>query len=351
MSANTPARSVRQKWLGLLFPGGPPRLWCPPLTHYDRDGAIDRRRIGAHLEFIAPHAKGLLVPGSTGDGWELTPAESREVLEIALDEAARLGLTVLAGALRPDTGDARRSMESDLAFLAERAGPGPVEELLPRSRVCGFAVCPPRGADLAQAEIEAGLAEILSSELPAALYQLPQITRNEISPDSTDRLASRFGNFILFKDTSGFDRVAKSGADLEGVFLVRGAEGGYAEALKPGGGSYDGLLLSTANSFAAPLHRIITLQESGQVGEAARLSARLAALVAELFQLVETVPAGNAFANAGKAADHFMAFGPNAAQAPPPRLHEGIPLPVEVIRAAGDALARAGFMPDKGYLE
>ena len=42
-------------------------------------------------------------------------------------------------------------------------------------------------------------------------------------------LAGEFPNFILFKDTSGADRVAQSGLDLGGVFMVRGAEvGGYS---------------------------------------------------------------------------------------------------------------------------
>jgi hypothetical protein len=36
---------------------------------------------------------------------------------------------------------------------------------------------------------------------------------------------------------------------------------------------------------------------------------------------------------------------------PPPRLHSGSRLPVEVIRATGDILVRLGLMPVKGYLD
>ena len=350
-STDQTAPGIRRRWLGKLFPGGTPKLWCPPLTHYDAEGAIDRRRIGAHLKSISPWVKGLLVPGSTGDGWELTSGESREVLEIALEESRRLGLSVLAGALRPVASEAKSTITQTLAFLKKRAGVDSLDECLLNTHVCGFAVCPPRGRGMEQKEMGTALSEILTLGIPTAVYQLPQITENELSPELAADLAERFGNFILFKDTSGTDVVAKSGCDLRGVFMVRGAEGGYARHLKTGGGAYDGFLLSTANGFARELHQILTSQAAGRPEESNGLSDRLSALVDEIFRLVRDVPAGNAFANAGKAADHFRAYGPKAAGVTPPRLHAGSSLPVEVIRATGDALSRYEMMPAKGYLE
>lgn len=67
--------------------------------------------------------------------------------------------------------------------------------------------------------------------------QLPQVTRNQMSPELVARLARQFAHFLLFKDTSGRDRVAVSGLDFTGVFLVRGMEGEYARWLKAGDGS------------------------------------------------------------------------------------------------------------------
>ena len=61
--------------------------------------------------------------------------------------------------------------------------------------------------------------------MPMAIYQLPRVTQNELSPELARGLGSRFENFILFKDTSGTDRVALSGNSWDRVFLVRGAEG------------------------------------------------------------------------------------------------------------------------------
>ena len=160
-------------------------------------------------------------------------------------------------------------------------------------------------------------AEVLALGRPTALYQLPQVTQNEMSPATIADLAARFPNFILFKDTSGADRVASAGQDVGDVFLVRGAEGDYARWLKAGGGPYDGFLLSTANCFGRELLEVITLANAGRPGEAQSLAERLSAVVKEVFALVASVPDGNAFANANKAMDHFFAHGPRAARRDP----------------------------------
>src|SRR6266403_4900499 len=99
MATEPSTASERAALLSALFPGGVPRLWCPPLTHYDRHGAIDDRRIAAHLRHLAPSVKGVLMPGSTGDGWELTAEESSQVAEIASNEAEKLELRLLIGVL------------------------------------------------------------------------------------------------------------------------------------------------------------------------------------------------------------------------------------------------------------
>src|SRR5205823_10367658 len=118
-----------------------------------------------------------------------------------------------------------------------------------KSRVCGFAVCAPSGKEQTQAEIARGLTSILELGLPTAVYQLPQVTQNEISPGLADSLASRFQNFILFKDSSGADRVVLESKDFSGVCALRGAEGDYTRWFKTAGGPYHGFLLGSANSF------------------------------------------------------------------------------------------------------
>jgi dihydrodipicolinate synthase/N-acetylneuraminate lyase len=337
--------------LGLLFPGGVPQLWCPPLTHYSDDGAIDRARIAAHLKHLSRHVKAFLIPGSTGDGWELNEDEVGEVLDTALAEAKQRNVRVLIGALRPGRGEAKKTIVTTVKWLKARTKANDDSDSMLKSRVCGFAVCPPRGAELSQGEIHAELESILGLGLPVALYQLPQVTQNEMSPELVADLAARFPNFILFKDTSGKDRVAASGL-VKGVFLARGAEGDYARWLQPLG-PYQGWLLSTANCFASQLHRIASnIADPGhKLAEAHAMSMLLSHVVNEAFRLVASVKDGNAFANANKAMDHFFAHGPGGASVSPPRLHAGGRLPKEVIRATGELLANHGLMPKKGYLE
>ncbi len=76
--------------------------------------------------------------------------------------------------------------------------------------------------------------------------------------------------------------MATSGVALDGVSLVRGAEGGYARWTRGGGGPYDGLLLSTANVFAPQLHVILELLAHGRRAEAAELSGRIEAVVCQI---------------------------------------------------------------------
>jgi dihydrodipicolinate synthase/N-acetylneuraminate lyase len=318
--------------------------------------------------------KGLLVPGSTGDGWQMTPGQIREVLTVALEEAQRLGLHALIGALKADAQDALATIRDTSAWLASRTPPEPTTDdrlqvRAPRTThdaqeassatrypspvppVCGFTVCAPRGSKLSQAEINRGLTSILKVGFPTALYQLPQMTQNEISPELASDLSARFENFLLFKDSSGADRIALSGKTLGGVFTMRGGEGDYARWLKVAGGTYDGFLLGSANCFAAELDQVIRHLSAGQREAASELSARLTAAVAATAKLVAGVPSGNPFANANKALDHFFAYGPRAASAVAPRLHGGRSLPGEVVHAAGEILERHRLMPAKGYLE
>ena len=81
------------------------------------------------------------------------------------------------------------------------------------------------------------------------------------------------------------------------------------------------------------------------------MSDRLASMVNEAFRLGANLRDGNSFANANKAMDHFFAHGPRAAGVPPPRLHAGVRLPVEAIRATGELLTQRSLMPAKGYLK
>ena len=342
--------SARRDYLARVFPGGVPTLWCPPLTHYDAQGAVDGKRTTVHLRHLSAYVGGFLIPGSTGDGWELTPGERRRVLAIAIEQAQQLNAQVLMGALHPDSDRARRLIGQDIEWLKALSGASDPATALATTHVCGFTICPPRGEHLTQEEIRRGLDSVLGLGLPVAIYQLPQVTLNEMSPALVANLAETHANFIFFKDTSGLDAVALSGKDLGGVFTARGAEGDYARWLKAAGGPYDGFLLSSANCFARELHQIVSDLRAGRSDAANELSARMSASVTKVMELVRELPYGNAFANANKAIDHFFAHGPEALNVPPPRVHAGASLPVKVLSSTAKVLLEQDLMPAAGYL-
>jgi dihydrodipicolinate synthase/N-acetylneuraminate lyase len=330
--------NLRKELQATIFPGGIPRLWCPTLTHFQAAQQPDGDRIRSHLRSLAARVRGILVPGSTGEGWEMNDRDIRGLLNIVLDAAQESNIQVLIGVLKTNV---------DEMLSCIRA----MDDFLDHPAVVGITVCPPKGADLSQQAIEAGLAAILELGVPTALYQLPQVTQNEMNAETVCTLANRYPNFILFKDTSGADRVAYSGQDLGSVFLVRGAEqGGYAAWPKVGGGRYDGFLLSTANVFSKELDQILQLLNEGDRIAAQSLSEKLVNVVTQAFSLVRELPVGNAFANANKMLDHCMAHGEEAARCDPPILYSGNRLSSNLIESAMQLLQQHSLMPKRGYL-
>jgi dihydrodipicolinate synthase/N-acetylneuraminate lyase len=328
-----------------------PRLWCPPLTHFRPDGGLDAPRIARHLQVLSPYVRGVLVPGSTGEGWDLSDAEVRELLTIVLDAAQPLGISILVGVLRHDPAEMLDVIRSTSDWLCARTSTPAPRAAMSRCGVVGFTVCPPRGAMLGQDALYAALADVLSLEHPTAIYQLPQVTGNEIGPETAARLAAEYANFFLLKDTSGDDRIVRSPCDLQGVFTVRGAEGDYARWVKSGGGPYDGFLLSSANCLARDLAVMMTLLDQGRVDEAQRASDRIAQMVRACFEIVSGHTAANPFTNANKILDHVMAFGRRCLSKPAPCVRGGQRLPIEFVERALDVVTQCDLLPARGYME
>ncbi len=334
MKANAVQRRLLQ---AQQFPTGIPRLWCPMLTHFQAAREPDASRIRAHLDALSAKVHGILVPGSTGEGWEMNDADILALLSIVLDAAQKSGVHVLVGVLKT-------SVEEMLACIDA------MKVVLEHPAVAGLTVCPPKGKELSQQDIHDGLATVLKLGWPTALYQLPQVTQNEMSSETVLALAGEFSNFMLFKDTSGEDRVAQSGLDFGGVFLVRGAErGGYAPWPRTAGGPYDGFLLSTANVFSREMDEMLRLLDEGNIGAAQAMSAKLVGVVGLAFAIVSDFPIGNAFANANKVLDHCMAHGEGALLIDPPMLYSGVRLPKSFIESGLTLLRQHLLLPKIGY--
>ncbi len=346
----------RRDYFSTLFPQGIPTLWCPLISHYSAAGEFDTQRMAAHIEHISPYVQAFLAPGSTGDGWEMSPDERSELIELLLPLAEEVHGHLLVGVLETGRGRAAEAVGSVKATYTPGETPG----------YSGVTVTAPRGGELSQSEIFQELSAVLELGVPTALYQLPQITENEIDACTAEDLAKNYPNFYLFKDTSGHDKVARSGRMPDDLFLVRGAEGSYAEWLKGLGGPYHGFLLSTANNFAPQLARILELStlaatqgaggaHSIEASEAAKeaytISEMLTTVVDAAFQTVNELPFGNPFANANKALDHIMAHGEGFETVQPPLTHSGSRIPVEIETELAELLRRHALFPQRGYLE
>ncbi len=341
----------RRALLQRLLPAGAPRLWCPLLTHYRDDGSLDLERTARQLDAIRPHVGGLLLAGSTGDGWELDEEQRQRLIAEVLPLARARGFAVLLGVLKPTAAEMQRAIAATVAALCAQAGSDDPAEAFARCGVAGLTLCAPHGEALSQDAIGSALDALLATGVPISLYQLPQVTRNRIAPATYAALVARHANLLMLKDTSGEDTLAAAADDADGVLLLRGAEGAYARHPKTAGGRYDGALLSTANGLGAALGGVLDALAAGRHGEAEALSRRIETVVDTVFGAAAAVPAGNAFTNANKAIDHVMAHGDAAAAAEPPRLHAGTRLPRELIAATTAALASQGLAPVRSYLQ
>lgn len=345
-------RQIRDRLINAeLFP-----FWVPVITHYRAEPGlpVDAGRMARHARQIAPHTRLWMVGGTTGDGWNLTDAQYDGLLEYACSVGqAEPRPSIVLGALRPTTAGVIALIERIKRRIGLPEG-SELDEGIARMKDYGMAaitICAPVGAGLSQEAIERHLGQVCEAAgLPIVIYQLPQVTHNLISIGVLARLLERFPQIILFKDSGGGDEIANSGQVDPALLLVRGAEGGYLEALKLRGGPYDGWLLSTGNAFAPQLAEIAALGQQGKFEAAQEASRRLTGVVERIFALAQELPSGNPFSNANRAADHLLAYSAAWPAQPLPLLQDGRRLPAEFLHEVALVLRAAGWLPEHGYM-
>lgn len=344
-------QNKRSEMVSCLFPKGIPALWCPPIVHYDENGKLDQERSRKHLNRLVRSVHTFLLSGSTGDGWELSGEEKKELLGFYMDEAERLPFQMLIGVLEPEEGAAAVKIKEWAEYLMRKAETKTPADAMRKCHICGFTVCAPRGAERKQREIRNELEKILMLDYPTVIYQLPQITENEISPETTAFLAEKYPNFYMFKDTSGTDRVKRSEKSYGNVFFVRGAEGDYERWSRFSGGCYDGFLLSSANTFGDELLAVLEALQEGRIKEAEAVSSMVSGIIGDVFEALQSLEGGNVFANANKCIDHILAYGKQWETYKGPMRHCGMRIPEEYLKKTYDILEKAGKVPEKGYCE
>jgi dihydrodipicolinate synthase/N-acetylneuraminate lyase len=316
------------------------RLWVPLLTHFDDNGHVDAARTAAHIRAIRPFLSGYLLAGSTGAGWAIDDAQFEAVLELGYNSAAfDPDSLMLIGCLRPTTEQviARARMTEQRYKAADSV-----------ATYVGLTICPPVGVHSPQQSRDHFEKIMDATESPIAVYQLPQVTQCEIEPATMTKLIAG-GRVHMFKDTSGEDHVAQSGVLGDAVWTLRGAEGGYYEALAPAG-MYHGWLLSTANGLARYYRALLEAADKNDENTARSISGRLTRAIMQIFELAGSLKAGNAFSNANRAIDHVQAYGAACLEAPMPRRFDASQLPIEFIREVKTALEAEDLATSDGYL-
>ena len=307
---------------------GFPALWFPPLTYYKAEGVIDTERMTEALEEIYPFCRGVLVPGSTGDGWVLSEEKQEMLVRFFLKGFPFGRFSVMIGALKPDADKAILAIRRWCRILREMSGKEDDREAMRALDVKAFVFCVPAGLKDRENQLHE-MGRILELGLPMAFYQLPLVTGVSVLPEVIRELADRYENLIIAKDSGGKDEMAKSGILKDRLMLLRGAEGDPTELIRGEDAIYDGLLLSTVNCFA---------KELSQLMQGERDYSGFGTVIGEVFDAADN-PVSNAFSDSVRAICHAKQYGEKA-ESVPAWCFNGRALPKEFIRTAGGSLGR-----------
>ena len=276
-------------------------LWAPILTHYHLTDnlRLDKTLIKKHMKWLEPSVKQFLVCGTTGDGWLLSDKLIEDWLEILTEKKFLSDQNkILFGAFGNTTKDVLRRAKLIEDYLADHVC---------EANFFGLTLCAPVNEKITQHEIIEHFEYIIENTLlPISIYQLPQVVKCEIKPETLKYLKDKFEKrIVLFKDTSGQDIVINSKFDFGDLKFLRGAEENYFNHISPQG-KYDGFLLSTANCFGKVLREILNEVERNNFEKAESLSRKLSDIIKVSFDKGQKLNFGNPFSNVNKAFLHVL---------------------------------------------
>ena len=276
-------------------------LWAPILTHYELadDLRLNKALIKKHMKWLEPNVKQFLVCGTTGDGWLLSDKLINDWLEILTEKNFLTDQNkILFGAFGNTTKEVLHRAKLIEDYLTDHTC---------EASFFGLTLCAPVNEKITQNEIIKHFEKIIENTLlPISIYQLPQVVKCEIKPETLKYLKDKFKKrIVLFKDTSGEDKVIDSKIDFGDLKFLRGAEKNYFNHIKPRG-KYDGFLLSTANCFGKVLREILKEVEESNFEKAENLSKKLSDIIRVSFDKGEKLNFGNPFSNVNKAFLHVI---------------------------------------------
>lgn len=275
-------------------------LWVPILTHYKSKNKLelDNSLIEKHIKWLKPHVTQYLVCGTTGDGWNLNEKLVLDWLDlISQEHIINKNNKILFGVFGSTTKDVLNRAELVENYIRKNKC---------HASYFGLTLCAPVGEKISQQDIIRHFETIIkNTKLPISIYQLPQVVKCTIEPESLKTLKEKYQTRIdLFKDTSGEDKVINSKLDFGNIKFLRGAEENYYEHLSPKG-KYDGFLLSSANCFAKILREICN-KDDKHFSNKKNLSNDLSNLIKTSFEEGQKLDFGNPFSNVNKAFIHVL---------------------------------------------
>ena len=276
-------------------------LWAPILTHYELSDnlRLNKALIKKHMKWLEPSVKQFLVCGTTGDGWILSDKLINDWLEILTEKNFLTDQNkILFGAFGNTTKEVLHRAKLIEDYLTNHTC---------EASFFGLTLCAPVNEKITQNEIIKHFEKIIENTLlPISIYQLPQVVKCEIKPETLKYLKDKFKKrIVLFKDTSDEDKVIDSKIDFGDLKFLRGAEKNYFDHIKPRG-KYDGFLLSTANCFGKVLREILKEVEKNNFEKAENLSKKLSDVIRVSFDKGEKLNFGNPFSNVNKAFLHVI---------------------------------------------
>ena len=91
--------------------------------------------MAAHWDFMAPHVNAFLVPGSTGDAWEMNDIEVRALVDLSLKLAKEKNISLLLGVLKSNASATRHGISELLSKLKLKTGKNDPIEAMKTSKV------------------------------------------------------------------------------------------------------------------------------------------------------------------------------------------------------------------------
>lgn len=217
-----------------------------PATAFTDDFALDASAYSTHIAWQSSFdVAGLFAAGGTGEGFSLTPAEAKEVVNLAVS-ASRAEVPVLGSA----TGSTAQAVRN--AIDAEAAGAE------------GLLVLPPYLTEASQEGLYQHVSAICSAtKIGVIVYNRANAV---YAPETVERLADAHSNFIGFKDAIGnIEHLTKLYARTgDRLFYLGGlptAELYALPLLQLGMSTYSSALFNFAPEFALEFYAAVRRQD------------------------------------------------------------------------------------------